>query len=293
MAARKGRTIPTKIYVGNLPETCRRQDLLESFEKYGKVTECDIVRNYAFVHMESADEAQLAVDGLNSSDFNGSKITVQLSTSKVRQQPGMGNNVNEPRRPYPKTEERPATASYYPGTVAPPYARYREPPIYSRDPYDPYYRERAYPAVDRYRPYADPYERALVRPARDPYYVRERDPYARPPPDYYLARQSPPPVSREYVRAYYEDRGRLISLVLPSQLPSVPSGRVVKVLEMSHRATYASPQSFESSAIIVGHETCNCSPRRLLGNSASVTRQWCVGHSRHRGCHLATSKSCA
>jgi len=43
------RTIPTKIYVGNLPETCRRQDLLESFEKYGKVTECDIVRNYAFV----------------------------------------------------------------------------------------------------------------------------------------------------------------------------------------------------------------------------------------------------
>ena len=42
-------SIPTKIYVGNLPETCRRTDLLETFEKFGKVVECDIVKNYAFV----------------------------------------------------------------------------------------------------------------------------------------------------------------------------------------------------------------------------------------------------
>ena len=38
-----------KVYVGNLPETCRRQELKEMFEKYGKIVECDIIRDYAFV----------------------------------------------------------------------------------------------------------------------------------------------------------------------------------------------------------------------------------------------------
>ena len=64
---------------------------------------------------------------------------------------------------------------------------------YGRDPYDDYYRDR-YPPIpppmDRYRPYADPYDR---RPApRDPYY-RDRDPYARPPPDYYRSSRALPP----------------------------------------------------------------------------------------------------
>jgi len=41
--------ISTKVYIGNLPETCRRVELQKMFEQYGKVVECDIVRNYAFV----------------------------------------------------------------------------------------------------------------------------------------------------------------------------------------------------------------------------------------------------
>lgn len=52
------------------------------------------------------------------------------------------------------------------------------------DPYD-YYRDRypPPPLPDRYRPYADPYDRRPPLP-RDPYY-RDRDPYSRPPPEYY------------------------------------------------------------------------------------------------------------
>lgn len=38
-----------KLYVGNLPDHCRRGALQELFEKYGKVSQCDIVKNYAFV----------------------------------------------------------------------------------------------------------------------------------------------------------------------------------------------------------------------------------------------------
>lgn len=41
--------VSTKLYIGNLPETCRRVELQGLFEQYGKVIECDIVRNYAFV----------------------------------------------------------------------------------------------------------------------------------------------------------------------------------------------------------------------------------------------------
>lgn len=39
----------TKLYVGNLPETCRKIDLETVFAKYGTVVECDIVQNFAFV----------------------------------------------------------------------------------------------------------------------------------------------------------------------------------------------------------------------------------------------------
>lgn len=38
-----------KLYVGNLPDQCRRGALQELFEKYGKVSQCDIVKNFAFV----------------------------------------------------------------------------------------------------------------------------------------------------------------------------------------------------------------------------------------------------
>ena len=38
-----------KLYVGNLPDQCRRGSLKELFDKYGKVSQCDIVKNFAFV----------------------------------------------------------------------------------------------------------------------------------------------------------------------------------------------------------------------------------------------------
>lgn len=42
-------TMPTKIFVGNVNPTTKAEQLRVLFEKYGKVTECDIIRNYAFV----------------------------------------------------------------------------------------------------------------------------------------------------------------------------------------------------------------------------------------------------
>ena len=39
----------TKLFVGNLPEDCTQKDLQGAFEVHGEVTECDIIKNYAFV----------------------------------------------------------------------------------------------------------------------------------------------------------------------------------------------------------------------------------------------------
>jgi RNA recognition motif-containing protein len=41
--------VSTKLFVGGLPLGCSQSELQSLFAKYGKVIECDIVRDYAFV----------------------------------------------------------------------------------------------------------------------------------------------------------------------------------------------------------------------------------------------------
>ncbi|XP_043931624.1 RNA-binding protein 4.1-like [Protopterus annectens] len=73
-----------KIFVGNIPSGTTQEELKELFEKYGQVNECDILRNYGFVHMEKEDEAQKAISSLHKSSFKGTVLTVELSTTKMR-----------------------------------------------------------------------------------------------------------------------------------------------------------------------------------------------------------------
>ncbi|RMB90540.1 hypothetical protein DUI87_33141 [Hirundo rustica rustica] len=61
------------------------------FEEYGPVIECDIVKDYAFVHMERAEDAVEAIRGLDNTEFQGKRMRVQLSTSRLRTAPGMGD----------------------------------------------------------------------------------------------------------------------------------------------------------------------------------------------------------
>ena len=50
---------PTKLYVGNLPDNCKRSELTELFEKYGKIEKCDILRNFAFVVSSNCSDVTL------------------------------------------------------------------------------------------------------------------------------------------------------------------------------------------------------------------------------------------
>lgn len=38
-----------KIFIGNLADKTSNADIKPLFEKYGKVVECDVVKNYGFV----------------------------------------------------------------------------------------------------------------------------------------------------------------------------------------------------------------------------------------------------
>uniref|UniRef100_A0A1B6LSQ5 RNA-binding protein lark n=1 Tax=Graphocephala atropunctata TaxID=36148 RepID=A0A1B6LSQ5_9HEMI len=89
--SRKGPNTPTtKIFVGNLSDNTRAPQVRVLFAKFGTVVECDIVRNYGFVHIDCADVNKM-VQELNGSMVDGQPMKVQISTSKVRQRPGMGN----------------------------------------------------------------------------------------------------------------------------------------------------------------------------------------------------------
>jgi hypothetical protein len=73
-----------KLYVGNVPTSARNSELKELFEKFGKVMECDILKEFAFVHMESDNDAKAAIAGLNDTLWKGGRLRVELSTTKTQ-----------------------------------------------------------------------------------------------------------------------------------------------------------------------------------------------------------------
>ncbi|CAG9774018.1 unnamed protein product [Ceutorhynchus assimilis] len=93
--AAKSRKAPqtptTKIFVGNLTDNTKAPQVRELFKKFGTVVEADIVRNYGFVHLESSGDVNEAIKELNGMMVDGQPMKVQISTSRVRQRPGMGD----------------------------------------------------------------------------------------------------------------------------------------------------------------------------------------------------------
>lgn len=69
----------------------RAPEVRELFAKYGTVVECDIVRNYGFVHLDCAGEVNDVIRELNGKMVDGQPLKVQVSTSRVRPKPGMGD----------------------------------------------------------------------------------------------------------------------------------------------------------------------------------------------------------
>ena len=92
-----------KLYVGNLTYETTDGDLQNLFGPFGTVQSAQVImdrdtgrsKGFGFVEMNSSEEAQAAIDGLNEKEANGRRLTV--NEAKPREERG-GSNRGGPRR---------------------------------------------------------------------------------------------------------------------------------------------------------------------------------------------------
>jgi len=73
-----------KLYVGNLSYETTENDLRTAFEGYGQVSSINVItdkytgksRGFAFVEMDSKEEATKAMTDLNESELNGRNLNI-------------------------------------------------------------------------------------------------------------------------------------------------------------------------------------------------------------------------
>lgn len=137
--SRRAPNTPTvKIFVGNLTDKTRAPEVRELFQKYGTVVECDIVRNYGFVHLDCIGDVQDCIKELNGCVVDGQPLKVQVSTSRVRPKPGMGDPEQCYRcgRPGHWSKECPRLFAGHVGERGLTPGVYRD-RMYGREPYPP------------------------------------------------------------------------------------------------------------------------------------------------------------
>lgn len=86
-----------KLYVGGIPYSSTNEDLKSYFSQAGQVKDAVIImdkmtgrsKGFGFVEMESAEDAQKAIQMFDGKDYEGRKLTVNVA------------------RPMEKREERP------------------------------------------------------------------------------------------------------------------------------------------------------------------------------------------
>ncbi|XP_061664321.1 RNA-binding protein 4.1-like [Syngnathoides biaculeatus] len=205
-----------KLHVANVDKGAD-EELRALFEEYGRVTECAIIKNFAFVHMSNSDEAMDAIQGIDNTEFQGKRIHVQISKSRPREEqeeyppPPDGGGFWPP--PFPGNRPEPPPPGFMRGRPMPP--GYPAPPLPPPPPRRALYPERPFEAnrggygvVDYYEKYrARPYGMGpggppppppppgvardrLMNPQLDPY--EHRPPPPPPPPSAYFGRDRSP-----------------------------------------------------------------------------------------------------
>jgi len=80
-----------KLYVGNLTYNVSSTDLQEMFSQFGTVLSAQVIQDrdtgrskgFGFVEMDSEEQAQAAIDGLNEREQDGRRLTVNEAKPKV------------------------------------------------------------------------------------------------------------------------------------------------------------------------------------------------------------------
>ena len=79
-----------RLFVGGLPFSINDQSLASLFSKFGTVESANVIidrmtgqsKGFGFVEMSSVEEAQAAIKGLNETEQEGRKITVNIARPK-------------------------------------------------------------------------------------------------------------------------------------------------------------------------------------------------------------------
>uniref|UniRef100_A0AC34PY99 RRM domain-containing protein n=1 Tax=Panagrolaimus sp. JU765 TaxID=591449 RepID=A0AC34PY99_9BILA len=80
-----------KLFVGNLAETVDSHRLKNLFIQFVAVQECDVLKNFAFVHVATEEDADIVIKNLDKTMLEGREIHIERSTSRLRKEPGMGD----------------------------------------------------------------------------------------------------------------------------------------------------------------------------------------------------------
>src|SRR3989475_6111587 len=86
----------SKLYIGGLSYSTTSEGLREFFSQSGNVLSATVItdrfsgqsRGFGFVEMATAEEAQNAISQLNGREFDGRKITVELSNPQGQRSGG-------------------------------------------------------------------------------------------------------------------------------------------------------------------------------------------------------------
>jgi len=87
-----------RLYVGNLSYNSTEDDLKALFQQAGTVVSCQLMldkftsrsRGFAFVEMETPEEANKAVELLNEKDFQGRSLRVNIAKPREERPPRSG-----------------------------------------------------------------------------------------------------------------------------------------------------------------------------------------------------------
>ena len=84
------------IYVGNLSYEVTEDDLRSAFESFGQVSKVTIIkdrmsgqsRGFGFVEMDTDEEAEAAIAGLNGKEMNGRTLNVNVARPRTDRNQG-------------------------------------------------------------------------------------------------------------------------------------------------------------------------------------------------------------
>jgi RNA recognition motif-containing protein len=117
------------VFVGNLPPDFSDERLAEAFDPFGIVLSAAIARDpatgarlrYGFVDIATEKAAKAAVAGLDGTQLDGSKLSVQMSQKPVKKAPGAGP-LRRPRlaaAPPPRMPARDGAEAAFPAAPRP------------------------------------------------------------------------------------------------------------------------------------------------------------------------------